>query len=67
MTMMPALMSFFQLLQFAPLLVRENASHLLVRFADDFMDAPAGVAPHLMKFRGRFIQHRRNFSHLFWR
>jgi hypothetical protein len=65
--MMPTAMSFFDLLQFAALLIRENASHLPVRFRDDFVDAPAGVASHLMKFRRRFIQNRRNFGHLFRR
>ncbi len=59
-TVMPPPMSIFDLFQLAPLLVRQDASHLLVRFCDDFMDAPAGVAPHFVKLCSRFIQHRRN-------
>jgi len=63
-TVMPAPMSIFDLFQLAPLLVRQDASHLLVRFCNDFMDAPAGVAPHFVKLCSSFIQRRRNFGHL---
>jgi hypothetical protein len=64
---MPVPMPFFQLTQLAALLVCENVSHLPVGFRDDFVNAPAGVASHLVKFHRRFIQNWRNFADLFGR
>jgi hypothetical protein len=62
--MMPAAMSFFDLSQFLPLFVRENASDFPMRFSDDLMHAPAGVAPHFVKLGSGFIQDRGDFGDL---
>jgi hypothetical protein len=62
--MMPATMSFFELSQFVLLFVCENASHLPVRFSDDFMHAPACVAPHFVKLGSGFVEDRGDFGDL---
>jgi hypothetical protein len=63
-TMMPAPMSLFDLLQFAALLVGENAGHFPVRFHDDFMHASARVAPHFVKFGSGFVEDRGDLGDL---
>jgi hypothetical protein len=62
---MPATMPLFDSLQFLPLFVCEMGRHLSMRFVQDFTDATAGLASHLLELRGRSIEHRRDFRYLF--
>lgn len=63
--MAPPAVSLFDLLKFLPLFIGKIDRDLLVRFRHDLMHAPAGVAPHLLKLRSRFIDNWRNFGDLF--
>src|SRR5438034_2730055 len=63
--MAPSPVPLFDLLKFLPLFVGKIDRDLLVRFRHDFMDAPTGVAPYLLKLRSRFIDNWRNFGDLF--
>jgi hypothetical protein len=62
---MPPPVPLFDLLKFLPLFVSKIGCDLLVRFRHDVMDAPAGVAPYLLKLGGSFIDNWRNFGDLF--
>jgi len=66
-TMTPPPVSLLDLLKFLPLFVGEVGRDLLVRFGNDLMDAPAGVAPYLLQLGGGLIDNWRNFGELFRR
>ena len=63
----PPPMSFFNLLKFLPLFIGKINRDLLVRFDHDLMDAPASVAPDLLKPRSCFIDNWRDRRDLFRR
>jgi hypothetical protein len=65
--MVPASMSILDLLQFLALLFSDNGRHLLVPFGHYLVDAPAGIAPHLLELCSGFIDDWRNFGDLFRR
>ena len=65
--MVPATMSFFNLLQFLALFVCKISSHLSVRVSDRFVNAPGRVSPNFPELYGCLIDDGRNLGDLFWR
>jgi len=62
--MVPATMSFFDLLQFLTLLVREIDGHLLMRVGNCLMNPAGRVSPNVSELRRCFVDDRRNFGDL---
>ena len=66
-SVVPAVMAFFDSLQFLALLFGNDGRHLPVSFCYDLVDAPAGVAPDLLELLGGVIEDWRDFRDLFRR
>jgi len=62
--MVPATMSFFDLLQFLTLLVCKIDGHLLMRVGNCLMNPAGRVSPNVSELRRCFVDDRRNFGDL---